>query len=190
MRIFILLAHPRGQSFCSGLADAYEAAARVAGHEVRRQNLGDLVFDPRLVDTDLAQPLEPDLAATQENIAWCQYWVIVYPVWWGSVPGLFKGYLDRVLAPGFAYRPHENDPFWDKLLSGRSAQVITTSDAPALWLRLKYWNSDINMMRAAVLNYCGIKPVRLTRVDRVKFLSASQRDAALRRMAAMVPTRN
>lgn len=190
MRIFILLAHPRAKSFCGGLADAYEAAARTAGHEVRRQNLGDLAFDPKLADTDLAQALEPDLVAAQDSIAWCQHWVIVYPVWWGAVPGLFKGYLDRVLAPGFAYRPHENDPFWDKLLPGRSAHVITTSDAPALWLRFKYWNSDINMMRAAVLNYCGIAPVRLTRVDRVKFLSADQRDAALKRIAALVPTRN
>lgn len=131
MRIYILLAHPDRDSFNGRLADAYEAAAIARGHEVRRQNLGEMTFDPVLWHGyRRIQPLEPDLVAGQQNITWCEKWVIFYPIWWGAVPALLKGFFDRALYSDFAYRYHDKDPFWDKLLKGRSAHVITASDAP------------------------------------------------------------
>ena len=45
MKIYLLLAHPDRGSFCGALADAFEAAAVTAGHEVRRQNLGEMDFE-------------------------------------------------------------------------------------------------------------------------------------------------
>ncbi len=48
MKIYILLAHPDKDSFNGRLADAYENAAKNKGHEVRRQNLGEMKFDPIL----------------------------------------------------------------------------------------------------------------------------------------------
>lgn len=184
MKIYLLLAHPDKDTFNGQLADAYEAAARRNGHEVRRQNLGELHFDPILwKGYKQIQELEPDLRQAQDNISWCQHWVIVYPVWWGSVPALLKGFFDRVLCSGFAYQYHLRGPFWDKLLKGRSAHLITTSDAPALWLWWQYHNSDVNTVRRATLNFCGIAPVAVTRIGRVKNLVKKQR---LRQIAQLV----
>ncbi len=135
MKIYILLAHPNIHSFNGAIADFCEQEAIANGHQVKRQNLGDLRFDPILwKGYNEIQALEPDLQQAQQNLLWCDRWIIVYPVWWGSVPALLKGFLDRVLLPGFAFKYHKKDPFWDKLLQGRSAQLITTSDAPAIWL--------------------------------------------------------
>ena len=49
-RIFILLGHPDNgpEPLSRELTDTYEAAARAAGHEVRRMNIFDLSFDPIL----------------------------------------------------------------------------------------------------------------------------------------------
>lgn len=183
MRIYLLLAHPDSTSFNGAIADAYEKSALAAGHDVRRQNLGELAFDPILRrGYKTVQALEPALLTAQDNIQWCQHWVIVYPVWWGSVPALLKGFFDRVLLPDFAYRPHANDPFWDKLLTGRTAHIITTSDAPAAWLWFQYWNSDINTVRRATLNYCGFSHVRVTRVGQMRFLSEEKRRRSLERI--------
>lgn len=176
MNIYLLLAHPDKQSFNSRLADAYEQQALSKGHEVRRQNLGDLHFQPVLhKGYKEIQAWEPDLEQAWQNISWCQEWVIIYPVWWGSVPALLKGFLDRVLLPGLAFHYHEKDPFWDKLLKGRSARLIATSDAPASWLWWQYRNSDLHMLKDAVLKFCGFSPVRVLRIDRVKYRSEEQR---------------
>ena len=176
MRIYLLLAHPDLDSFNGRLAAAYADKARALCHEVRRQNLGEMHFDPVLWHGyRQIQPLEPDLARAQENITWCEKWVILYPIWWGSVPALLKGFFDRTLYSDFAYRYHDKDPFWDKLLKGRSAHVITTSDAPTPWIWWQYRNSDINAVRRATLEFCGFKPVRVTRIDRMKDLTDAQK---------------
>ena len=176
MNIYILLAHPDKNSFNGSLADAYEAEAIRSGHEVRRQNLGEMAFDPILWKGYRAiQPLEPDLIQAKENIIWCQHWVIFYPVWWGSVPAILKGFLDRTLYPGFAFRYHDKGPLWDKLLKGRTAHVVSTCDAPWWWIWWQYRNSDIHMIKAATLEFCGISPVKTTRIDRVKYLNPIQR---------------
>jgi NAD(P)H dehydrogenase (quinone) len=187
MRIYLLLAHPDRNSFNGALADAYQAEALAAGHEVRRQNLGELSFDPVLHHGyHTLQPLEQDLEAAHDNIVWCEHWVIVYPIWWGSVPAPLKGFFDRVLYSGFAYRYHETDPLWDQLLKGRSAQIITTSDAPNIWTLIAYHNSDLGTVKHATLGFCGVRPVRVLRLDRMKDTTDPQRQAYLQRVRATV----
>ncbi|MBO9565307.1 MAG: NAD(P)H-dependent oxidoreductase [Niastella sp.] len=188
MKIYLLLAHPDQNSFNGQLADAYEQEAVRKGHTVRRQNLGALHFDPILHTGYHSMPeLEPDLQQAQENIMWCDKWVIVYPMWWGSVPALFKGFLDRTLTPGFAYKYHDKDPFWDKYLKGRSAQIITTCDAPVIWIWWQYRNSDINALRNATLRFCGISPVKIKRIGRVKYLDQQQRLKGITSVVRLVP---
>jgi putative NADPH-quinone reductase len=188
LNIYLLLAHPDIESFNGRIADAYEKAALEAGHTIRRQNLGDMKFDPILwKGYKDRQPLEPDLISAQQNILWCNHWVIVYPMWWGSVPALFKGFLDRTLLSGFAYKYHDKGPLWDKLLTGRSAQLISTSDAPWWWIWLMYRNSDTNMLKHAVLNFCGIAPVKATRIDNVRQSDYRRLTQQLKKVSTLVP---
>lgn len=185
MKVYIILGHPDKHSFNGKIADAYEQHALALGHEVRRQNLGDLGFDPVLRHGyQRIQELEADLVEAKEHITWCGHLVIIYPMWWGSFPALLKGFFDRVFYPGFAFKYHDNDPFWDKLLKGRSAYVIATSDAPVWWLWWKYRNSDLHTMREAILEFCGFSPVTFRRIGRVKYLDQQQRDRILAKVIA------
>ncbi|MDX2001678.1 MAG: NAD(P)H-dependent oxidoreductase [Chitinophagales bacterium] len=187
MNIYILLGHPDKRSFNGQLADAYEAGARAEGHTIRRQNLGDLHFDPILWQGyKHRQELEQDLLQAQESILWCNHWVIIYPIWWGSMPALLKGFFDRTLYSGFAYKYHENDPFWDKLLKGRSGHIITTCDAPRWWIWYMYRNSDLNSVRRATLEFCGVNPVKVTRIDRLKYRDEAWRTQYLRKFSASI----
>ncbi len=181
MNIYILLAHPDKDSFNGLLANSYAKAAISKSHNVRIQRLGDMKFDPILwKGYKEIQELEPDLKTAQENILWCEKWVIFYPIWWGSIPAIFKGFIDRTLYSGFAYKYHMNDPLWDKLLKGRKAHIFTTCDAPKFWIWWMYRNSDINAVRNATLKFCGISPVKVTRISRLKYLSQEQRDKIIR----------
>jgi putative NADPH-quinone reductase len=186
MRIYVLFAHPDTDSFNGRLADAYCAAAMGNGHDVRRQNLFELDFDPILrFGLRRVQPLEDDLITAQANLDWCERLTLFYPVWWGNVPALLKGFFDRTLYSEFTYRHDANDPFWSKLLKGRAAHIVTTSDASATWLRTRYRDSDIYAVRNATLEICGMKPVRVTRIGGVKDLSPAKREKWLTRIASM-----
>jgi NAD(P)H dehydrogenase (quinone) len=189
MKIYLLLGHPDKETFNGQIAEMYYQTAINKGHEVRFQRLGEMTFDPILwKGYKVIQELEPDLKQAQENILWCNKWVIVFPLWWGAVPALLKGFIDRTLNAGFAYKYHDNDPFWDKLLKGRSAELISTCDAPRWWIWWQYRNSDLNSLKRATLKFCGISPVKSTRISRVRYLSKEERQNKIEEICDRIKT--
>jgi putative NADPH-quinone reductase len=119
--------------------------------------------------------LESDLVQAQEDILWANHLVFVYPNWWGTMPALLKGFLDRVLLPGFAFKYHRDDPFWDRLLTGRTAHLIVTMDTPPWYYRWFFKMPGHQQMRRTVLEFCGIKPVKITEIGPVKGSSEKKR---------------
>lgn len=168
-RILIILGHPHRESLCGALAEAYGKGAQDAGAEVEILRLGDLRFDPVLHQGyKEIQPLEPDLLHAQERITWAQHLVFVYPTWWGGPPALLKGFVDRTFLPGFAFRSREKGPFWDRLLTGRTGQILVTADSPAFYDWIVNGMPAVRLIRNAVLAFCGVKPVRVRRFATVK----------------------
>jgi NAD(P)H dehydrogenase (quinone) len=180
MRTLIILGHPDKKSFCAKLAEAYENGAREKNGDVVRINLSDLKFDPILRNGyNKIQTLEPDLVEAQRLIKWANHIVFVFPVWWSAPPALLKGFIDRILLPGYGFKYRENSSMWDKLLSGRSSRLIVTSDAPVWWLYLAYFHPAINMMKKATLEFCGISPVSVTSFGSIKNSSAKKKEIFL-----------
>ena len=180
MRTLIVLGHPDKQSFCASLADSYERGAKEKGGDVERINLIDLRFDPILRNGyRKIQNLESDLVDAQRLIKWANHIVFVYPVWWSGPPALLKGFIDRVFLPNFAFKYRENSTNWDKLLSGRSARLILTSDAPIAWLYLAYFHPALNMMKKATLEFCGVGPVSVTSFGSIKNANEKKREGLL-----------
>ena len=106
-RIFIWVAHPRMNSLCGGIADAYQAGVLETGAELRRMDLAEMSFDTAFEGYgENGLPLEPDLLDWQANIAWADHILIVHPYWWGAMPTRAKAVLDRALTPGFGFRYH------------------------------------------------------------------------------------
>jgi len=175
-RILLILGHPQRDSFCGSLAQAYAAAARNAGAAVRELYLGDLKFDPILRHGYRhVQALEPDLVEAQAAIQWAKHLVFVYPNWWGSMPALLKGFIDRVFLPGFAFKYRTDSPFWDRLLSDRTAHLIVTMDTPPWYYRWVFKMPGHQQMRRTILEFCGIKPVKITEIGSVRAASPQQR---------------
>jgi putative NADPH-quinone reductase len=118
-RVLVVLGHPSGESFCGALTECYVDGARSAGHDVRVLRLGALNFDPVLrAGYRQTQPLEPDLLKAQADITWAEHLAFIYPIWWGGIPALMKGFFDRVFLPGFAFRYQAGKAFPDPLHRG------------------------------------------------------------------------
>lgn len=184
MRCLLILAHPRRDSLCGALLDAYADGARQAGAECRQLILSEMRFDPDVhAASPELQPLEPDLARAQRDIAWAEHLVFIYPTWWGTFPALLKGFLDRVMTPGFAFR-HIGHGNWDKLLAGRTADLITTMDTPPLVYRLVYRAPGDRALARATLGYCGLRTARIDTFGPVITSTAAQRSQWLARAHA------
>ncbi|OZY84307.1 NADPH:quinone reductase [Cellvibrio mixtus] len=180
-RILVILGHPSAESFCSALADSYIEGAQAAGHEVQLISLGRLSFDPVLHDGyNTIQELEPDLIAAQTAITWAQHLVFIYPIWWGAIPALMKGFIDRIFLPGFAFKYRKNSLFWDRLLLGRSAHLLVTMDTPPWYFRWIYRMPGHNQMKRTILEFCGVKPVKTSSFGPIKISSKQQREKWLK----------
>ncbi|MAM87847.1 MAG: NADPH:quinone reductase [unclassified Hahellaceae] len=186
----LVVAHPPSGSFGHALAEAYVAEAERKGHEVRVIRLDQLIFDPVLrKGYRMVQALEPDLQSSQADILWAEHLVFVYPVWWGSIPALMKGFLDRTFLPGFAFKYMPGKMFPKQLLKGRSAHLLITMDTPPWYFQWAYRAPAIHQMKKTTLEFCGVRPVRTLAVGPVLNSTAAKREAWLnkaRRLAARI----
>lgn len=95
------------------------------------------------------------------------------------MPALLKGLFDRVLLPGYAFRYRRDSVWWDRLLAGRSARVITTLDTPPWYYRWIYRDPGIAQIRATILAFCGFRPVKISRLGAVRSSTPAQRSTWL-----------
>jgi putative NADPH-quinone reductase len=185
-KILVILGQPQRQSFGAALAQAYADGARASGAEVRELFLGELTFDPTGAMNHSSPPaLETDLVKAQEAIKWAGHLVFVYPIWWGTIPALLKGFIERVFLPGFAVNFRANSPLWDKLLAGRSAHLIVTLNTPSWIYRWVYGRPGHNTMKKTILEFCGIKPVRITEVGPVRNSTDAKRKQWMAQVRAL-----
>ncbi len=182
-KIAIINGHPNKDSFNFGVAEAYRLGAIEAGAEVKEIVIRDLNFNPNLqFGYQKRMELEPDLVKAWEIIQWADHLVWVHPVWWGGFPALMKGFIDRLFLPGMAYKYRENSVWWDKLLKGKTAHIITTLDQPGWYYRLFFGRPSVNQLRKSILEYCGVKPVKVTYIGIIRNSKEEQRSQWLRKV--------
>lgn len=164
-KILLILGHPSENSFCKALLDAYQKGAESAGAICKTIYVSRLNFDVNLSDgykTGEAMQLEKDLIASQELIQWADHVVMAYPNWWGFMPALAKGFIDRVFLPGFAFKHHSGKIFPEKLLKGKSMRLLATMDTPKWWFYLIYRASQYQILKDIVFGYVGFDPIRFS----------------------------
>lgn len=185
-KILVILGQPQRNSYGGALAQAYIDGARAGGADVRELCLGELKFDPcAATGTPPGPSLEPDLVRAQEWIRWADHLVFVYPIWWGTIPALLKGFVERVFIPGFAVNFRKDSPLWDKLLTGRSARLIVTLNTPSWIYRCVFRQPGHHTMKRTILQFCGVKPVAITEVGPIKGSTEEKRAKWLRKVGLL-----
>lgn len=179
MNVLVIDGHPDAGSLTAALASRY---ADGADAHASLLPLRDLSFDPSLHGGyRVGQALEPDLARARELLEWSDHVAVLTPVWWGSVPGLLKGFFDRTLERGWAFRYLDNGRP-EGLLPGRTGRLVVTADSPRWYLPL-VGDTTVKQVKGRTLEFCGIKPVRVTRFTGVHSSTPEQRAGWLERAA-------
>ncbi len=191
MQISLILAHPQPGSFNHAIAAAALAEARANGHDVRFRDLYAEKFDPLLPGQEVVEEavLPAAVAAHCRELAAADGIVVVHPNWWGQPPAVLKGWIDRVIRPGVAYRFLENDagegvPIG--LLKARAALVFNTANTPAVREREVFGDPLETIWRHCVFGLCGVSTLHRETFSVVVTSSLEQRSHWLRCVGATV----
>lgn len=175
-KILIINGHPNAESFNFGIAESYLKGAINSGATVETITIANLNFNPNLkFGYQKRTDLEPDLLESWEKIKRADHLVWIHPVWWGGLPAITKGFIDRLFLPGMAFQYRENSVWWDKLLKGKTAHIITTLDQPSWYYKLFFGRPSVNQLKKSTLEFCGVKPVKVSYIGIIKGSNEEQR---------------
>jgi len=216
MNVFIVLAHPEHKSFNGAMFRTAVDTLSADGHEVRTSDLYAMPFNPvsgrhnfiTVKDPDyFKQQIEEmhateaygfadDIEAEIQKMEWCDLMIWQFPLWWFGLPGILKGWVDRVFAMGRTYggqRIYANGAF-----KGKRAMLALTTGGPMAAYVKGGFNGDINAILRPVhrgmLQFTGFEvlapqiaygPVRLEQDQRAELLAAYA--ARLKTIAAEPP---
>lgn len=175
-KILIINGHPNPSSFNFAIADSYKKGAIQSNAHLETIIIAELNFNPNLkFGYQKRTELEPDLLEAWEKIQRADHLVWIHPVWWGGLPAITKGFIDRLFLPGMAFQYRENSVWWDKLLKGKTAHIITTLDQPGWYYRFFYGRPSVNQLKKSTLEFCGVKPVKVSYIGIIKTAHEEQR---------------
>lgn len=161
-RIAVIQGHPdaAGNHLLNAMADAYADAATSAGHQVRRIEVAKLDFPLLRTQQEFeAGALPSALVQAADDMRWAEHWLFLFPLWHGTMPALFKGFLEHVFRPGFAME-YQAKGFPKRLLAGRSARIVVTMGMPAMLYRWYFGAFGVRGFERSMLSFAGIKPIR------------------------------
>ncbi|EPL14420.1 NAD(P)H-dependent oxidoreductase [Pseudomonas sp. CF161] len=162
MHALIVVAHHDPLSLTHSLAAQVAAGLAEAGHTWEIADLSAQGFDPRFNPGDHAvhrQQVAPpaDVAAEQARIDGADALVLVYPVYWWSMPGLLKGWIDRVFANGWAF-DYSPEAKLLKKLRHLNVHLLALGGADAgTFERHGYAKAMQTQIDHGIFDYCGAR---------------------------------
>ncbi|AXK52337.1 NAD(P)H-dependent oxidoreductase [Pseudomonas protegens] len=163
MHALIVVAHHDPKSLTHSLAaQIAEGLGGGSGHSFEIADLWAEGFEPRFGAADIAvhrtQVLPPaDVLAEQARIDRADALVLVYPVYWWSMPALLKGWIDRVFSNGWAF-DFRADAKLEKKLGRLSVHLIGVAGADVgTYERHGYLGAMQTQIDHGIFDYCGAR---------------------------------
>lgn len=164
MHALIVVAHPNPRSLSHAVAAQVSQGllAREGGHSVEIADLAAEGFDPRFGQADIAvhlrvAPPPADVLAEQARIDRADALVLVYPVFWWSMPALLKGWIDRVFANGWAYDFGEDERLHKRLQRLPVHQLALGGADVRTYARHGYFGAMKTQIEHGIFDYCGAR---------------------------------
>jgi NAD(P)H dehydrogenase (quinone) len=164
MHALIVIAHPNPKSLTHSVAAHIADGVTGTGAE-NSFEIADLTaegFDPRFTETDIAVHLRQatptaDVVGEQARLDRADALVLVYPVYWWSMPGLLKGWIDRVFANGWAYDESADGQLTRNLGRLRVHLVAIGGADLRTYARHGYFGAMKTQIDHGTFGWCGAK---------------------------------
>ena len=173
-KVFLVYGHYNDKSFNAAIKDTFIETAEKEGHFVDCVDLYKEKFDPVFAGE------KPDKVVLdhRQRIEKCNVIVLVAPIWNFRMPAILEGWIDKVLAPPWAFKFKKlfgNYGYPIGNLKGKKAIVFCTYGSPQFAIRTFFLNMPTKRLRRGVFNICGINDVIYKRYFAVPFVSDDKR---------------
>jgi len=161
MHTLIVVSHPNPASLTHALASQVAEGVRTSGeHSAELADLTAEGFDPRFAMSDITAhlretPISDDVRAEQVRIDRADALVLVYPVYWWSMPALMKGWIDRVFCNGWAYEENADLTTVRKLMHLKVHLVAVAGADHGTYARRGYGDAMQTQIEEGIFGYCG-----------------------------------
>ena len=160
MTALVVVSHSDPGSLTHHVARSVADAIRTAGGTVETADLAAENFDPRFTGGDLnlfrGKGITPaDVRAEQERIDRADHLVLVFPMYWWSMPALLKGWIDRVFVGGWAYDITADSGFVKKLDRLTVHLVVMAGDDADSFERHGIDVAFRTQIERGIVEYCG-----------------------------------
>ncbi|AFJ48903.1 NAD(P)H-dependent oxidoreductase [Shimwellia blattae] len=186
----IVTAHPVANSLSHSLAAGIAGYLRDQGTQVEVADLHAEAFSPAMSQTDLevyhgnAGALPADVLREQQRVERADMLVFVFPVYWWSVPGLLKGWFDRVLTLDWAYKMTEDGRVVGNLRQVPVRLIATAAGDPEGFDKHGYTQAIHTQVVEGVFHWCGLKDTKLDIFYQSDAATAEQIDAFLKNLTS------
>ncbi len=166
MHAVIVTSHPNPASLTHAVAArvAQGIESAMGAHSYEFADLAAEAFDPRYTQEDIALMLgeaEPtaDIAAEHARLDRADALIIIYPVYWWSMPAQLKGWIDRVFTNGWAYSDKGDGNIIKKLHNLYVHLVAIGGADMRTYARHGYFGAMRTQIDHGIFGYCGAKVV-------------------------------
>lgn len=161
MSALVVVAHPDPGSLTHHVGQEIHAALVRAGIDTDVADLHAEGFDPRFTLADRqryrsAGAVPADVVAEQQRLDTVDDLVLVFPVFWWSMPALLKGWVDRVFIRGWAF-DDTTSPMTPKLGRLTIHLVMLAGEDAEGFRRRGYDTAITTQLVTGVLGYCGAR---------------------------------
>lgn len=178
-KILVIQGHPDpfAEHYCHALAKAFSEGAHEVGHELNTIDVAKLNF-PLIHSQDEFENTNPpeDIANAQSLIRASEHIAIFFPLWLGTMPALFKGFLEQVFRPNFGFDMSDPEKMPKKLLKGKSAHIFVTMGMPALMYKRYFGAHGMKNLEHNIFKFSGIKPVEFSYIGMVESKNKKKRE--------------
>jgi NAD(P)H dehydrogenase (quinone) len=190
MLALVVVASPNPKSFCHAMASVAIEALAAAGYEIALHDLYAEKFDPIQPTGEQSNTSSADQLVEQHcaQLAAADLILVFHPNWWGQLPAILKGWVDRVFRLNTAYGypagvGPEGVPAG--LLPARVALVFNTSNTAPEREAAVFGDPLETLWKNCIFGVCGVSSVVRRMYCPVSASTPEQRSAWLSEVKAL-----
>ena len=184
-KIFLIYGHYNEKSFNAAIRDTFIKTATEKGNKVDCVDLYKENFNPVFA----GEKPDNEVLDHRKRIEESDVIALVAPIWNFRMPAILEGWIDKVLAPPWAFNFKKligNYGYPLGNLKNKKAIIFCTYGSPRMAITTFFLNLPIRRLKRGVFHICGINKINYRRYFAVPFVSDQKRKQFLEDVANSV----